>query len=155
MKRHSIGTIASMLLFLIPACASNKFNSKYFDDIEKYIKEEFISEHEVNLSTKPNDKPKQIIIPVGDIETYNTVFKDDYRIDVDFDKQMIFVCSFFSIYRKEHYLEAVRLADENLVIECTHEKCAGGTGCVCAPYQRWCAIRMDIVEYSDISFVGE
>ena len=148
------------LLFLltilsISGCSNVGYHGKFFDDIEQNIAEDFLNEHQVNTTFSKSDKPKKLFYCVDDDEKFATVFKNDYVMSIDYEKQFLIVCSFVSVYKRGHNLNKLYLNDDALIIRCSHLKCADGTGCACSPYQRWCAVLMDVVEYKTIDFTGE
>lgn len=152
---NKIATLFLLIVLSVSSCSNVKYNGKLIDDVGQFVNESFASEHQVNTTFSKSDKPKKLFYEIDSDEKYKIVFKDEYKTDVDYGKQFLIVCSFVSIYKKKHYLDKLFLNNNTLVIECVHQKGADGSGYACAPYQRWCAILMDIIEYNTIDFTGE
>lgn len=147
--------IFPLIAIFVSGCSNVKYNASFIDDIGQHINEGFAHENEVNISFSESDKPKKIYYVVDNDEKYATAFNNEYKIDVNYEKQFLLVCSFVSIYQRKHNLDMLKITDGVLTIKCGHEKGADGTGYACSPYQRWCAILMDAVEYGAIDFIGE
>lgn len=148
----------AILLFIIAlsisGCSNVKFHGKLIDDVGQHIYETFANEHQVNITSSESDKPKKIFYVIDSDEKYDLVFNSDYKIDVNYEQQFLILCSFVSIYNLEHSLDKLDVSDNVLIIKCKANT-SFGRNWVCAPYQRWCAIKMDVVEYSTIDFTGE
>ena len=156
MKKNCLtGLLLSLFAFSITSCADVKYNAKLFDDAQNNLLEEFVNNNEINLSSGESDKPKRIIYSVKDKETYDLAFKADYEVKVDFDKQFLIIFSFLSVYKTDHYLKKTDVQNGELIITCSCKTGKPGTGSACSPYQRWCFVKMDIIDYAAISFIGE
>lgn len=144
-----------LIAISISGCSNVKYHGKLIDDVGQHINENFANEHQVDITFSESDKPEKIFYAINSDEKYDVVFESEYKIDVNYEQQFLIVCSFVSIYRMEHNLDELDVSDNVLIIKCKSKKCADGTGCACSPYQRWCAILMDVVDYSSIDFTGE
>lgn len=142
-----------LVSLLLTSCGTAKYGASFYDDVEEQLTAVFIDFH-TDPSGEKNLPTTQVYVVDSD-RLYDEVFKPDYKKDIDFEKQFIVLFSFRSIYKNEHYLSSIDLSDGVLKIECDYKKGSPGTGYACAPYDRWCYIQMDIVEYNTISFVGE
>ena len=153
---HFLTKLTTLLVFsaTLASCSGHKYNAQMFDDIEQSINIDFIENNKINTSSI-KDRSKQVIQPVYSDEQFEIVFKSDYKIDLDYNKQFLIVFSFTSIYKNGHYLKEISLNNGELVITCDFKEGAFNTGYACEPYQRWCSIKMDLVDYNEITFKGE
>lgn len=140
---------------LLSGCSNIKYNGNFYDDLEEKLTQSFLDEHKINTSSSQNDLPRQIIYVVDSLEKYNAAFKGDYKIDINYEKELMFLCSFVSTYKIDHHLSSLEIKDNVLTIECDYKKGIPGTGYACTPYQRWCAVTMSKVEYQSTIFIGE
>lgn len=154
-KRHLSRLSLLFLVFSIVSCSGVRYNAKLFDDAENDLGKEFVMANKLNLSSKDANNKRLIIFPVTNVESYHSVFVANYEMEVDFGKQFIIVFSFVSVYKKNHYLKSVDLKDGQLTISCYCKSSLIATGSACSPYQRWCFVKMDVVDYTSISFTGE
>jgi len=153
--KNKCGLCFPIIAILLFGCSKVGHNAKLYDDVEGRLNVSFVSEHKLDISTWGTFEPDSFVFVVDSVQKYGTAFNEDYQIDIDYEKQFLILHSFISFHRKDHYINSITVSDGALMIECDYKHGFPGMNFTCSPYQRWCAIVMDIVEYNSIAFIGE
>ena len=150
-KKHAGVHLLLLVACVISGCSSDRFHGRFFDDVEEHLKAEFVDSNRIGTSSSEN----AVIYPMTSQSACQAVFYEDYELEISYDEQFVIVFSFVSIYQTEHYLKSINVHGGNLSVKCGCRSGKSGTGSACAPYQRWCMVKMDIVDFETVSFKGE
>jgi len=86
---------------------------------------------------------------VSDRQAYDEIFNDSVGVDVDFDNEMIIVCTFGIEYVHPFNIYNIELSNGILEIKYSIQLIRG-TGSAVPPYQRWVAVKLDKLDIDSI-----
>ncbi|WP_285819603.1 hypothetical protein [Bacteroides acidifaciens] len=153
------GVIIIMSLISLVGCGRNKYNASLFDDAGGWIKEEFANDNLIcgvyyeDMDFIADDSyPKARTFIVDNQEKYDQILLADItELDVNFEKQMLVVYTFTTIYHRKNSIKNLSVHNQTLNINYKMES-KFGVGDASQPYQRWFVVKLDTLEITSVDF---
>ena len=167
-------TVAAILLLAtlcgsLMGCGVTRYGAKLLDgDAEDLINPEFYDENRLYLAHYSNDPsdpfgeqlldssfPRTRSFIIRSQEEYNVIFSDEADFKVDFDKKMLVVLTFVTVYKLPVEMATIRLNNEKLFVKLEiispHPPFTPWGGAT-LDYQRYVVIEMNHANISDVEF---
>lgn len=153
--RMSIALMSLLMLFTFCACGASHNATVVHDQATEWINEAFLTEHytggiyldEMDTVTDRDFYPDSRTFIVDSQEDYDEIFRSDAAIEVDFETEMLLVCTFTSHYVRPVVITALRRQGSTLSVILKEKRASSGlaltVGAACAPYQRYVVLRLD------------
>ena len=151
-----LGVLVIMGLVLYAGCGNKKipYNALLYDNVADCVNEDF-KKANITSGLTVNDEHLQKSY------AWLIISEDDYinktnesRVNVDFDKQMVVVYTFTTVYATRKYnLRNLTVENDILTVEYEIEKNNGVVGNATHPQQRWFMIMLDKVNVNAVDFI--
>ena len=132
------------------SCSVVRYNAKIYSDIGEKILPSF-RENSPIYNKYNMSAPESRSFIVADESTYNSIFEET-AFDVDFDKEMLLVCTFSDVYKRRYYVDRVSLKENNLNVYIRIKSAWPGVKDACQPYQRWLVVKMRSTDIDSVTF---
>ena len=162
-----------VILGLFTGCSGNKYNARIYSHAEDLVLSTFLEENKVLGAFYPNPdyvdvedleddeypvdeyyqdetSPASRTFTITDVETFDSIFQKD-KIEVDFSKEVVYLCIFADIYPRDYIIEDISVEDGKTTIYIKlvpSEKNDAGM-----PSQRCLAVVMDKNDTSEVEFI--
>ncbi len=146
----------AVLLVSLCACGNNYHAAVYNDQAAEWIRTEFAAENltsgiyidGADTVTDSETYPRTRAFLVDTQEVYDEIFKPDTQIPVDFDHEMLVVCTFTSTYVRPVEITKIKQNGETLSVTLKEKQksdffFAVRVSAACQPYQRYVVLKMD------------
>lgn len=168
MWKKFLGICATTALCLVmaagfAACGKNQYHAVLYDNAEEWINEEYVNAHrtrgarygENSESVADDSCPETWTEIVKNQEKYLEIFSDaQEEFEVDFEKEMLIVYTFTTVYHRSCSLTKLKLKDETLTIGYKIPTMVG-VGDASKPYQRFFVVKLDKLDLNAAEFTEE
>lgn len=154
MKR-SLKIVAFILLLSIAVgafsgCAQIFYGARIYDDIDKnLVLDTFRWNNPIYVTTENPSHPDSRSFVIADKATYDTVFVDS-AFDINFDREMILLCTFSNWHHRPYYLDKISIKDGKATVYIRMQR--RNVNDCCQVYQKWIAVRMRKVDIDSVEF---
>ncbi len=159
MKKIICGILCIIALLSFSGCEHVR-KLKVYDNVEDYVKTEFIEQNQVEFpfvsadGTKPQ-YPKERVFAINNQEEYDTVFSQAVPgLDVDYDNEMLILYTFSCINKRDFKITSSDFEEGKLEFEFVMYRpfdiFLGPDTCI--PYQRFVLIKLNRLAVYSIEF---
>ena len=144
MKKRKItaGVLVLLLLLQFMTSCARDYHVQFFDNAEKWLKEDFASS--TPLKSEDKSAPSNLTFIIKTQDVYDRIFKEDIpELAIDFESQMIIIYTFTDYDRRENVLVDFSVENDAIRFVCDYRSPLPGYGYACEPYQRWYVVKMD------------
>ncbi len=155
--------LAAILLLTLCACGNAHNAAVYGDRADEWINADFAAANYtsgiyidgVDTVTDADDYPRSRSFIVNTQERYDEIFKPDTQISVDFDYEMLVVCTFTSTYVRPVEIAKLKQNGETLSVTLEQKRTSDfflalRAGAACQPYQRYVVLKMDKLDVTTV-----
>ena len=154
-----IGVVLMMCLCVLVGCGNN-YNARLYDNANEYIKKEFAAENLTRGSYygeqdfyADDTYPATRTFIVDNQTKYDEIFIAGLEeFDISFDKQMLIVYTFTTVYHRNNWITSVDVYNSVLTINYKMDE-KFGVGDASRPYQRWFVVKLDALNITSVEFV--
>ncbi len=153
--------LAVVILFLLCACGVSYHAAVYSDQADEIIREDFKTANrtggvyiEGEDTVTGEEYPRTRAFIVDTQEAYDEIFHKNVQIPVDFETEMLVVCTFTSNYVRPVRIDRVKQNGDTLSVTLKEKRPTSiflTVGAACAPYQRYVVLKMDRRSVTDVS----
>lgn len=144
--------------FLLIGCSQNTFHAVLYDDVENWIREDFIDDHRTggayygeNSGTAADSSlPGRYSFTVKSEEEASAIFNEQFDVSVDYGSEMLVVYTFTTVYHRTCELADIRRLEDVLHIRYRMKNSGINSGDASLPYQRWFVIKMDSTDAASL-----
>ena len=154
--KKTVKTIAVLLLLSVTVgafsgCAQIFYGARLYDNIDRnLVLDTFRWNNPIYVTTENPSHPDSRSFVIADKATYDTVFVDS-AFDINFDKEMILLCTFDNCYpRRSYYLDKISIKDGKAIVYIRMQR-RNVKDCA-QVYQKWIAVRMRKVDIDSVEF---
>lgn len=142
--------LVSITIGAFSGCAQIFYGAQLYDNIDRnLVLDTFRWNNPIYVTTENPSHPDSRSFVIADKATYDTVFVDS-AFDVNFDDEMILLCTFSNCYPRPYYLDKISIKDGKAIVY-IHMRQHGANDCVVV-YQKWIAVRMRKVDIDSVEF---
>ena len=156
--KHFFKTISFCVMFLIvcmTGCGTIKYNAKLYDNATKWINEDFIKNNFTSgafyddMQTDESYPSSRTII-IKSNEEKLSCFNSEFDVEVNFEKEMLIVYTWTTVYHRDCRLKSLKVTDDVLCINYSFAPVAIGVGDASRPFQRWVIIKLDLLPITSV-----
>lgn len=153
MKKFLVLTAIFLIALLtLTGCTENKYNASLSDNAREWVKDEFADDNPTKGLNANGSYPESRTFIIDTQEKYDEILLSDIdELNIDFEKQMLVVYNFTTIYHRKYYLSGLNADNRVLSINYKMET-KSGTGDASLPYQRWFVIKLDNLDIDSVEF---
>ncbi len=163
-SRHRIlcAVLTAMLLLTFSACGASYNAVVLNDQATELIDAQFYTEHYtsgiyldgLDSVTDSEAYPRSRTFIVDSQEAYAAIFKADAAMAVNFETEMLLVCTYTSNYVRPVVIRSIRQTGSTLAVTLKEKRESQGltltVGAACAPYQRYVILKLDKLSVTHI-----
>lgn len=138
------------LIVCITGCSTIKYHAKLYDNAIEWIKEDFIKSNPTSgafyddMQTDESYPASRTMIIKSEEEKLGC-FNNNFDVEVDFEKEMLIIYTWTTVYHRDCRLKGLKVTDGILWISYSFAPVAIGVGDVSRPFQRWVIIKLDLL----------
>ena len=141
--------LVSIIVGAFSGCAQIFYCAKIFDSVGNLVLSSFKESNPIYSSRKNPNAPRSRSFIITDKASCDTIF-DESAFDIDFDREVILLCTFSNCYIRRYYLDKISIQDGKATVYVRMQRRNIPDSVVV--YQRWIAERMRKVEIETVEF---
>ena len=150
-KVLAVVLLVSLMVGAFSGCAQVFYGARMYDNLDKYlVLDTFRWSNPIYITTENPGYPDSRSFVIADKATYDTVFVES-AFDIDFDREMILLCTFSNCYQRPYYLDKISIQDGKASVYMRMEH-SNVNDCVVV-YQKWIAVKMNYGQHQSLAEV--
>ena len=151
-KFIAIVLLVSLMVGALSGCAQFFYGARMYDRLDKYlVLDTFRWSNPIYITTENPGYPDSRSFVIADKATYDTVFVES-AFNINFDKEMILLCTFEDCYTRPYYLDKISIKDGKASVYVRMQKTIRDVPDAVVPYQRWLAVKMRKADIETVEF---
>ncbi len=162
MRILTVVLLACFMLIGLAACGHPYHAEILNGQAADLINQEFLDANRTRGAYDNNDEtaegdgflPSSRAFLVRTQEEYDKIFKPDAAVPVNFERELLVVCTYTSIYVRKVTIEDIEKDRHvlELTLEERHPRGGIAVGDACRPYQRYVIIKLDRTDVTAVDF---